>query len=191
LQTSPTGPQTAEQLAEVAREIQTITADYREVRARIRAASPRYAALTQPQPLGGVEIQRLLDPETLLLEYALGERRSFVWAVTREAITSYALPGREEINTAARRAYDLLIARNQFPAAENPAQRRARIARADAKFPVAAAKLSRMVLGPVAAQLGRKRLLIVAQETLQFIPFAVLPVPDCGLRIADCGLRIE
>ena len=35
-----------------------------------------------------------------------------------------------------------------------------------------------MVLGPVASLLGHKRLLIVSDGALQYIPFAVLPIPD-------------
>ena len=39
----------------------------------------------------------------------------------------------------------------------------------------AAWNLSRILLGPVNAQLGTKRLLIVSDEALQYIPFAALP----------------
>jgi CHAT domain-containing protein len=37
--------------------------------------------------------------------------------------------------------------------------------------------LSRMVLGPVAAELAKKRLVVVAEGALQYIPFAALPTP--------------
>jgi tetratricopeptide (TPR) repeat protein len=61
---------TPEQAAAAAKEIAAITAEYEEIQAQIRARSPRYAALTQPQPLGLTEIQQqVLDPDTLLLEY--------------------------------------------------------------------------------------------------------------------------
>src|SRR5262249_42518570 len=40
-----------------------------------------------------------------------------------------------------------------------------------------AAHLSRLLLGPVADQLGKKRLVIVADGLLQYLPFAALPVP--------------
>jgi hypothetical protein len=35
-----------------------------------------------------------------------------------------------------------------------------------------------MLLGPVASKLGKKRLAIVADGGLQYIPFAALPVPS-------------
>jgi hypothetical protein len=64
---------THEQAEAFTKEIAAITAEYEEVQAQIRARSPRYAALTQPHPLGLAEIQQqALDEDTLLLEYALG-----------------------------------------------------------------------------------------------------------------------
>ncbi|HXG64483.1 MAG TPA: CHAT domain-containing protein [Blastocatellia bacterium] len=193
--------QTGEQLAAVEKELSDLLSQYQEVRAHIRAASPRYAALTQPAPLGIKEIQQLLDADTLLLEYWLGEERSFLFAVTPNAVTTHALPGRTQIENAARQVYERLTARNQpafdelpgrvangmsraLPAQsgeETPEQRQARIARADAEYPEAARRLSQLLLAPVAAQLGAKRLLIVADGALQYIPFATLPAPQMSV----------
>src|SRR5262249_26502018 len=61
-----------EQAAALNREIGQLENDYEQAQAAIRRASPRYAALTSPQPLKFSEIQRQLDEETLFLEYALG-----------------------------------------------------------------------------------------------------------------------
>ena len=67
----------AEEEAAMAEEIRAIAEEYKGVQAQIRSKSPHYAALTQPRPLGLAEIQQLVvDDETLLLEYALGEERS-------------------------------------------------------------------------------------------------------------------
>jgi len=60
---------------------------------------------------------------------------------------------------------------------ESPRQRQARIAQADAEYLQAATALSQLLLGPVAAQLGKKRLLIVAEGALQYLPFGALPEP--------------
>lgn len=162
-----------------AKEMEALVAEFQQVQAQIRQSSPRYASLTQPQPLTPREIQaQLLDSDTLLLEYFLGSERSFVWAVTPDSIKSYELPKREEIEAASRRVYDLLTARNQHVAGETPAQRQARIAQADSKYTEAAADLSHLLLAPVAPQMGtKKRLLIVSDGALQYIPFAALPAP--------------
>jgi CHAT domain-containing protein len=166
-----------ELLQSVAREIQTLTAEAQEVRSRIRATSPRYAALTQPQPLSAAEIQTLLDKDTLLLEYALGEERSWLWVVSPTTIKTFALPKRADIEATARRFYQLLTARNQSLPTETTAQRRLRVQQSDSEFSQTATALSRMILAPATAELGQKRLLVVAPGALQYVPFAALPEP--------------
>lgn len=168
----------AAQIEALEAEIQRLNADYQTLQSGIRSTSPRYAALTQPRPLSVREIQQqALDRDTLLLEYALGERQSYLWAVTPDSLHTYSLPKRETIEDAAREVYDLLTERNHLEEGESETHRKARIAKADARFQAAAARLSRMLLGPVRTQLGDKRLLIVAQGALQYIPFAALPSP--------------
>jgi CHAT domain-containing protein len=168
---------TSEQAEAAAKEIASITAEYEELEAKIRATSPKYAALTQPQPLSLAEIQKqVLDPETLLLEYSLGEDASYLFAVSQTSITSHQLPKRSVIETATRRLRELLTA-PQPRAGEAEAKRQDWIKEAREKYWREAAVLSRMLLGPVASRLGKKRLVIVADGALQYIPFAALPVP--------------
>nr|MBA2733881.1 CHAT domain-containing protein [Acidobacteriota bacterium] len=159
-------------------EINTLTNEYRRVQMEIRERSPRYAALTEPQPLGVREIQQqLLDANTILLEYKLGDERSYLWAVTPDAVLSYQLPPKAEIEAQARRVYQLLIAR-QPARGLTEGQQRAREVAADMEYRTEAIILSKMLLAPVAAQLGTKRLLIVADGALQYLPFAALPAPS-------------
>src|SRR5262249_7108562 len=89
----------------------------------------------------------------------------------------FDLSSRAEIESAARRVYEFLTVRNQTPSKETPSARVARVRQADEAFPSAAAKVSSMLLGPVAAQIGNKRLLIVGEGVLQYLPFASLPEP--------------
>jgi CHAT domain-containing protein/Tfp pilus assembly protein PilF len=163
------GEHTQEQMIAAENELKELLAKYQNVQTKIRAVSPRYAALTQPAPLTLREIQRqALDDETLLLEYALGKNRSFLWAVTRNSYESYELPRREAIETAARRVYKLLNVSHQRQYKR--------------ESELASVELSRMLLGPVANQLGKKRLLIVADGALQYVPFAALPAPETARR---------
>jgi CHAT domain-containing protein len=164
---------TPEQADDAAKEIAAITAEYEEIQAQIRARSPRYAALTQPQPLGLTEIQQqALDEDTLLIEYALGEKRSYLWLVSQRSIDSYELPPRAELEAAARRVYELLTARPKRGTPPDP------------QFIAQAKTLSRMLLGPAVAQLGNKRLVVVAPGALSYLPFAALPAPEDEKRPA-------
>jgi len=167
-----------EQTVALKKEISQLENDYERAQAAIRKASPHYAALTQPQPLKLEEIQAQLDADTLLLEYALGKERSYVWAIGRDSLASYELPKPELIEQSAREVYELLTARSTNKSGETVAQRQARISEAEAKLPAAARGLSQTILAPVAAQLGNKRLVVVADGALQYIPFAMLPEPS-------------
>jgi CHAT domain-containing protein/Flp pilus assembly protein TadD len=169
-----------EPTAALKQEISQLETDLERAQAAIRKASPRYAALTQPQPLTLKEIQQQLDADTLLLEYALGAERSYLWAITKETLTSYELPKEEVIEKTARQVYELLTARSRTKRGETAAQQRARLAQAETQLAAAAQALSQTLLAPVAAQLGNKRLVVVADGALQYVPFAMLPEPVGG-----------
>ncbi|MBV8175250.1 MAG: tetratricopeptide repeat protein, partial [Verrucomicrobia bacterium] len=157
--------------AQLQREIEDCTAEYERVEAQIRIKSPGYAALTQPQPLTLKEIQQqVLDPDTLLLEYSLGEEHSYLWAVTQNSLSFYELPPRSLIEADAQEYFDLVA---------NDIQNRQEL---DEK----AARLSETLLGPVASEMKTKRLVIVSDGQLENVPFAALPMPS-GSRplIAD------
>jgi CHAT domain-containing protein/Flp pilus assembly protein TadD len=161
-----------------AKEVASLTTAYDELRAQIRARSPRYAALTRPQPLPLAEIQQqVLDPDTLLLEYSLGDDASHLFLVSQTSITWRQLPKRTEIEEAARRVRELLTAPQPQPG-DTEAKYQARVKEAREDYWTRAAELSRMLLGPIASHLGSKRLAIVADGALQYIPFSALPAPS-------------
>jgi CHAT domain-containing protein len=165
----------SEEIATLQREISGLEDQYQQVQAAIRKNSPQYASLTQPQPVGLKDIQAQLDRDSVLLEYSLGEARSYLWLVTSDSLKTYELPKRPEIEAVARQLSESLAARSVFKSLETPAQRRARIAQADAKVQQTANDLSRMILTPAAPELGKKRLIVVAEGALQYVPFAALP----------------
>ena len=171
------GSHTDRQAQTLEEEIRKLAADYAEVEAQIRASSPRYAALTQPQPLSLNEIeQQVLDDESLLLEYALGDERSYVWVVSRTEVSTFELPGRAKIEEGASRFHKLLTANQPVPG-ETFAQLQDRVREASTHIPEEAASFSKLLLGPVMTKLARKRLIIVPDGALQYIPFQALVVP--------------
>ena len=78
-------------------ESEQIRAELDNLDAEIRRKNPRYADLTRPGATSTGEIQALLGPGTLLLEYSLGRERGFLWAVDASGLRAFVLPGREEI----------------------------------------------------------------------------------------------
>ena len=174
------------------KELDTLAAELEQVQSRIRTISPEYAALTQPEPLSVREIQtQVLDDETVLLEYSFGSQKSFLWVVTPGSLHIFDLPGRSEIETAAKRVYDLLTARNHAVPNETPAATSARVRRADAGYRKAAADAAAILLRPAASLLTGKRLLVVGEGVLQYLPFGALPDPDLDAHGAAAPLILN
>jgi CHAT domain-containing protein len=179
------GKSTQHQTAFFDKEISELTSRHREVEVQIRKSSPRYAALTQPQPLSAIEIQQQLDDNTVLIEFNLGEKRSWLWAVTPLSIDSYQLASGREIEAVARRVYELLTAR-QLRKGESADQYERRVDDAEVQFQTESAKLSQMLFGQISTKLQQewkgKRLAIVACGALEYIPFGALPMVSVGIQ---------
>jgi CHAT domain-containing protein/Tfp pilus assembly protein PilF len=168
-----------QQIVVLEKEIADLLAQNQEVEERIRSSSPVYAALTQPPMLTIHDVQQqFLDKNTLLLEYSLSDDRSFVFAVTPDSLDVFTLPKRAEIERVARILYGILTARNKVVQGETDVQAEQRWKNADSEYRKIADDLSNMILGPVATLMENKRLLIVSDGALQYIPFAALPVPE-------------
>lgn len=165
------------------------TSELQQLRASIRRRNPRYASATLPQPLTASEIQRrVVDADTVLLEYMLGEERSWLWAVTTQGITSSALPPRQAIERAVRSLHGDLSARQPVPG-ESDASYKQRVRRADGRLARDRAALSQVLLGGIAEKLNgewrRKRLAIVATGVLEYVPFAALFTPEVPASVED------
>lgn len=153
------------QLASLQTAEPALLGQYRDIQTKIRATSPEYAALTQPQALTLAQIQQqVLDNDTVLLEYSLGKERRYLWAVTKTSITSYQLPKQADIEAAAKTFRNTLTAPSQR---NNPS-----------RVAAASQALSKIILAPAASKLGKKRLVIVSDGALQYIPFAALSLPS-------------
>jgi CHAT domain-containing protein len=175
------GAHSQEEAEKLARELRSLAREYDEVQRLIRESAPRYAALTQPQTLTSKEIQRLLlDDDTVLLEYALGDDRSYLWLVTPQKIISHELPPRSVIEKTARQAHQQLVMRESLNAdkPEEYEERVTRIKKAEKQYWIEAKSLTRMILSPVASELKQSRLVIVSDGALQYLPFEALPIPE-------------
>ena len=157
-------------------QIARLTADHMEVEGQIRAKSSSKSVAT-PSLLKASEMQALLDSETVMLEFALGDERSFAWVVTLNSIDSYELPARVEIENATREVYEALTARNLEQPNESSSKRRTRIGQADANYAAKSKALSEMLLAQATPLIKNKRLVVIADGILQYLSFAALPVP--------------
>jgi len=168
---------------ELEAELDQLQTAFNEIENQIRVASPRYAALTSGQSLSLADVQqKVLDDQTVLLEYSLGPEASYLWAADSRSLTLHKL--------APRPALDKLVV--DLRAQLIPAKLQRRIVGIDvaadttrglgvvgasedaAPFIAASSALYKAAVEPAAALIGDKRLLVVADGGLNYIPFESL-----------------
>jgi CHAT domain-containing protein len=146
-----------------------------EVRGHIRAANPRYAELTHPSSVRPEAIQHeLLDDKVSVLEFWLGERQSYLWVVTQDALSAFTLPARSIIEPAARDLRDQLLAGTQIPSSVSIEQRAAKDAALLKDLSLRADVLRAAILPSAARPLLRRVVAVVPDGILQLVPFAFL-----------------
>jgi CHAT domain-containing protein len=142
---------------------------------RVRLNNPRYAALVLPSPAPVDEIRRhALDDDTALLEYYVGENRSYVWLLTRDRLEKAELPGRAALEQQVRKLYSALTERNNHPPRETAPVRQARLQHAEFDVTRISRALATTLLPSLTARRHYSRVLVVRDGPLYLIPFALL-----------------
>jgi CHAT domain-containing protein len=176
--------------SELDAELEKLQTEYEEIENQIRTASPRYASLTSNKPLTMAEVQQqVLDDQTVLVEYSLQPESTYLWVVSKGSANLLKLAPRSAVEKLATDLRAQLI----------PSKLQRRIVGIDvveadrgigisasapeeaAGFITASNALYKAVLEPAGAAIADKRLLIVADGALNYIPFEVL------LKTADSG----
>src|SRR5262249_5133565 len=140
-------------------EINMAALELEEAQHDIRVQSPSWAKQTASETLNLAAVQAQLDSDTVLIEYMLSESRSYLWILSQRVLRSVGLPSRAQIEGLAKEVHTCLIIRNRWSTAE--CER-------------ATTQLRDLILAPAAEVLKYKRILIVADGALQFVPFASL-----------------
>lgn len=147
------------------RQLAPVTSD--EAPSSAVASSP---VLTLPQ------VQSELEADgTVLVEYALGDEKSYVWAVDRKGIVAHEIAAADRVRKVVRRFEDALTAPQPRPG-ESSLDESVRVRKAEMEYPRLARDVSRLLLGSLALEQA-KRILIVPDGLLQYIPFSALPLP--------------
>ena len=92
--------------------LQNTETDYHNLEIVLREKCPKYAHLYYPEPLEAEQVQQMLAPDTVLLEYALGEEKSFLFALTRGKIAVYELPSQNAIRRQVRVFREVILNRH-------------------------------------------------------------------------------
>jgi CHAT domain-containing protein len=182
-------------------ELDKLQTEFDQIENQIRTASPKYAALTGGQPLALADVQqRVLDDNTVLLEYALGADNSYLFAVTKSGVSLYKLPRRAEVDKLAtdfraqlippklqRRIVGIDVAADQ--------QRGLGVVQGPSEdlppFVAASSALYKAVVEPAASVIADKRLLVVADGALNYIPFEALLKNGDGADYASLNYLVK
>ena len=156
-------------------DLEKLQTEFDVIENQIRTANPRYASLTAGNPLSLADVQgKVLDDQTTLFEYSLGNDASYLWAATKSGVSLHKLAARPVLDKLAMDLRAQLI----------PSKLQRRIVGIDvidpqrglgvsatpfaedaAAFIPASHALYKAVIEPAAAALGEKRLLVVARRS--------------------------
>ena len=161
-----------EELDRLERALTRLREQHQQLTQQLQKQNPHYDQI-EPTKYSIQQIQQLIieDNETMLLEYFLAKNASYVWAITRNDARVYILPKDEEITKKAKIVYDLLAMKP-----DDNTQKQLSEAGGD---------LAKIILTPLDEQPNIKRLIVVADGALNYIPFQSLPVLSGNPLIAN------
>jgi CHAT domain-containing protein len=134
--------------------------EYTNLMLEIRKQNPGYAELEYSQPLMLSAAQQMLDGQTILLEYFIGETNSFLFAITNNDVHTYNLPDEKKLTEQILRMRESL---------QNPK---------DNRYQTISAVLYSELLSPIEDQLDKKiQILIAPDGPLNYLPFECLIGP--------------
>jgi tetratricopeptide (TPR) repeat protein len=186
--------------AQLEEDLEKLQTEFDSIENQIRTASPQYAALAGAQPLSLSDVQqKVVDDNTVLLEYSLGADNSYLFAVSRTSVSLFKLPQRSALEKLAtdfraqlippklqRRIVGIDVVEEQrgLGLSEGPSED-------VAGFAAASNALYQAALSPANSLLGDKRLLVVADGALNYVPFSALIKTSDGADYASLSYLIK
>jgi CHAT domain-containing protein/tetratricopeptide (TPR) repeat protein len=155
------------------------------LREQAEVASPdkrsQNGEIQTPSPVTLREAQlQIAGDDAVLLEYSLGDQKSYLWAVTDNQIVSYELPNAQRLKDLIQHVRDTVTARQRLRP-ETLVDHNAvvdyqrKIASNDQEYGRYISELSNVLLGRVPIN-AKKHIIFVPDGPLQYVPFAALLV---------------
>jgi CHAT domain-containing protein/Tfp pilus assembly protein PilF len=143
----------------------------------LKLQNPQYAQLKYPEPYGISEIQKHLDEKTVLLEFFLGEKRSFVFVVMPTDIQMKTLPSRVELEESVRKHVDII----RSPARTSMGKD---VTGSSQLYRKPAHALFQLLIAPVEEYLKEKEhLILILDGIFHYVPFETLIIDGDHLLI--------
>ncbi len=156
------------QIASITRAVQQLRQAVELTEAQVAESYPNFPALAAAD-VDIALLQAQLDPDTWLVEFSLGEERSLAWLVSSDSVELFELPPKRQLEMLARDIHSSM----------NPP-------RPMESLQPSLDQLADLLLSPLGVA-GRppKRLLLVADAALHYVPFAALVWPGTELPLIE------
>ncbi len=148
------------------------------IKSKLKEQSPLYSEIKNPAAFDVSEFQqKVLDENSMLLEFSLGKEESYLWLIEKDKIGSFILPPRAEIEPHIEKLRELLASR-EMKKDEAIEDFQRRIAEAESRYKTESKILSEQLFGQIADKISNKRLIVVPDGKLHYFPIAALPLPN-------------
>lgn len=161
----------------IEKELEELELKYQIVESKIKESNPNYLLLVNPKNLTLTEIQdKVLDDNTILLEYCLGTEKSYLWVVSKKTFNSFELEKSEIINTLATNIHkNISQFFSEVRLEKNVDKALKLIEQKKRDTDILVSSLSEMIIFPAKDLLtSNKKILVVPDEKLYYVPFASL-----------------
>ena len=156
-----------------------------DIQAELKQKSPIYTAIKNPTTFDKDDFQdKILDKNTVLVEFALGKKNSYLWLLGKDTFDVFTLPNKEIIEKKIDRLRKLMVDRKKLPR-EDVAEYQNRISANEREYWKLAQTLSDQLFGQTSGKLTGKRIIVVPDGKLRYFPISALPVPDTDNNAAQ------
>lgn len=142
--------------------VAAVERDYQAFLARVRQESAEQASLMTVEPVTAAEIQALLSPGSVLVEYLVSRRDLVIWVLDGTSLQARRVPRDRDALVAELRDFRAAIA-SRAPLEQIEARAQA---------------LYQTLIGPIEPLIRGQRLIIVPHDVLHYLPFSALRSSD-------------
>ncbi len=165
------------EIESISSKIKELEHELEEIKAELKQKSPIYSAIKNPESFDLTDFQQnILDDNSILLEFSLGEEESYLWLVSKTNFSHVILPGRKNIEASIEKIHQTFTSRQ--PSQNEDIETYLKRSRdAEDVYNQEISLLSKEILEPIAEKIANKRLIIVPDGKLTLLPFATLIHP--------------
>ncbi len=168
---------TAEELQERTKKLRDVETELDQFVLNLKFQNPQYAQLKYPEPYPLSQIKKQLHSKAVLLEFFVGEKESFVFAITSTSQQIGLLPGRTRLEESVRK----YLERIRIPPKTSLGKSTSDLGQL---FRNQARTLFQVLIAPVEEQLkGKEDLILILDGILYYVPFETLLIDEDHLLI--------